>query len=532
MTAHIANAIASAVSKGFSARTIVQYLLHNFPQYSNRINQALAMGYTADRILKHLTEGGRSSNPDNTNAYLTESEKTDKIDRERKRKERINAGLAAAGLAAGLGALGAMGARGANAIGSSSIIPSPSGPIPPTPSPQTMPPAQQLGLPNAQQMTPQISPAPQPGPIPSPMQAQAPKPTSIPTPSPTQQPTIPSSQLLQSMGQLDRVKNLINAGNPPETIATAINTFLKGDDRKKFGDMLKSGQAKPLIDMIKDVQQEMTQLPETPSQPSGPGPVPGPQSPQGAQALPIVPQEAIAPPMQAQPMPEPVQQPEPIVPPEKEITKEPEQPKPIAKKELVLTPDGVGEVKAISGDHAIVDVDGKAKKVPLDELIQSPMPEKDLADLYDDLKTGIEKATDEDMSRMVDYAAYNAEKNQLAFLPHIGSLYIYDNISPDDATLLRNVLNVRKTSGGNWIGDWKKGSSSPIGAAMSALIQKLQKERGGKGNEYSGKFDTVYKAFEPAIKASKEKKAAKEKAEKESLKPKKPPKPTKPKKPK
>jgi hypothetical protein len=183
--------------------------------------------------------------------------------------------------------------------------------------------------------------------------------------------------------------------------------------------------------------------------------------------------------------------------------------KPISKNETVATPHGIGDVKEVRGDKAIVDVDGKLHKVSLDELEASPLPEKDLADLYDELKSGIEKATDEEMSRMVDYAGYDPTKNTLAFLPYTGGLYVYEDISPEDANLLRNVLNVRKTSGENFIGVWKKDSKSPIGSAMSALIKKLQEERGGKGKEYSHKFETVYKSHEPAILASKKKKTRK-----------------------
>ena len=191
---------------------------------------------------------------------------------------------------------------------------------------------------------------------------------------------------------------------------------------------------------------------------------------------------------------------------------------PIAKNETVASPQGIGEVKEIRGDKALIEVDGKLHKVPIEDLEQSPLPEKDLADLYDELKIGIEEATDEEMSRMVDYAGYDPQKNTLAFLPYTGGLYVYENISPEDASLLRNVLNVRKTSGENFIGVWKKDSKSPIGSAMSQLIKKLQSERGGKGNEYSHKFETVYKSTEPAILASKKKKAEEERRKKKNAK--------------
>lgn len=183
--------------------------------------------------------------------------------------------------------------------------------------------------------------------------------------------------------------------------------------------------------------------------------------------------------------------------------------KPIAKSETVATPHGVGEVKEIRNGKAIVEVDGKKHQVNEDELETAPIPEKDLAALYDELIQGIEGETGEDVSRMVQWAGYNPETNTLQFLPHTGKLYKYGNISPEDAALLTDILSTRKTSGENFIGAWKAGSKSPIGAALSKLIRKLQTERGGKGNEYEETHEPIYSAYEPAVQAAKKKKKKK-----------------------
>jgi hypothetical protein len=180
--------------------------------------------------------------------------------------------------------------------------------------------------------------------------------------------------------------------------------------------------------------------------------------------------------------------------------------KAITKNETVATPHGVGEVKEIRNGKAIVEVDGKKHQVDEDELEASPIPEKDLAALYDDLIKGIESETGEDVSRMVQWAGYNPETNTLQFLPHTGKLYKYGNISSEDAALLTDILSTRKTSGENFIGAWKAGSKSPIGAALSKLIRKLQTERGGKGNEYEETHEPIYSAYEPAVQAKKKKK--------------------------
>jgi len=189
----------------------------------------------------------------------------------------------------------------------------------------------------------------------------------------------------------------------------------------------------------------------------------------------------------------------------KEVYNKPKEAK-IEKNSTVIAPQGVGEVKAIRNGKALIEVDGKRHEVDESELESSPIPEKDLGELYDDLIKGIEGETKEDVSRMVQWAGYNPDSNTLQFLPHTGDMYTYDDISEEDAALLRDVLSVRKTSGSNFIGAWKKDSKSPIGAALSKLIKKLQSERGGKGNEYSAKHGTIYSAYEPAIQAKKKKK--------------------------
>ena len=123
----------------------------------------------------------------------------------------------------------------------------------------------------------------------------------------------------------------------------------------------------------------------------------------------------------------------------------------------------------------------------------------------------MEKETGEDVSRMVQWAGYNPETNTLQFLPHSGKLYKYGDISPEDAALLTDILSTRKTTGANFIGAWKAGSKSPIGAALSKLIRKLQSERGGKGKEYEETHEPIYSAYEPAIEAKKEKARKKKK---------------------
>ena len=184
----------------------------------------------------------------------------------------------------------------------------------------------------------------------------------------------------------------------------------------------------------------------------------------------------------------------------------------IEKGSVAAAPQGVGEVKEIRNGQAIIDVDGKKHKVPVDELIESPIPEKELDELYEELIGGIEKKTGQEISKNVEWAGYDPKTNELAYKPH-GSdrMWVYDEISQEDRDQLTSLLTKRKTTGENHIGVWEKDTVSPIGAAMSTLIKRLQAERGGKGNEYKNRYDTIYDALEPAKKALKAKHAERKK---------------------
>lgn len=178
--------------------------------------------------------------------------------------------------------------------------------------------------------------------------------------------------------------------------------------------------------------------------------------------------------------------------------------------DVVQLPDGqIGTIESLKKDHAVVEIDGKKRPVKLDQLEDVPIKKKDLADLHEDLIKGIEEEIGSDVSRNVNWAGYDPKTNRLSYLPHDGALYVYDDIGPEDVKMLTDILSTRKSSGGNFIGPWLAGTKSPIGAAMSALIKKLQSERGGKGSEYSGKFETLYSHLEPAVKAAKAKKKKK-----------------------
>jgi hypothetical protein len=404
-----------ALSKGFSSKQVIDFLLSKFPEHKEKIQGALSAGFTTDQILQFLDQKRERKQPNRTNEPLTEFSKTRQAD-------------IAQSSAINQAALGA----GALAVGSL-FAPMAAGAI-------------QRALPNSlKEMTPALTAGFQQQAIPA-QPLQPPVNQVLPN-IPQAAQSIQPQQITANVGQIltkhaskDQVDKLLASGNGPKEVSAFLQKFypkIKGDIEKEAGQSLE-----------KVVEEYSKSAPK-----------------------------------------------------ETEI----EKPK-IEKASIAATPQGVGSVVEMRNGKALVDIDGKKHQVNEDQLEKSPIPEKDLADLHDELIAGIEADTGEDVSRMVQWAGYNPETNTLKFLPHTGDLYTYDDISEEDAKLLRDVLSTRKTSGSNFIGAWKAGSKSPIGAALSKLIKKLQTERGGKGKEYSEKHGTIYSAYEPAIEAKKRKK--------------------------
>src|SRR5690606_33238427 len=195
--------------------------------------------------------------------------------------------------------------------------------------------------------------------------------TSSQPPITPQQQTLPQPEVniidpegyLTKLGVLDKVKDFLKNGNPPEAIAAAI-----GLQNKKGGVI---GKVDP--ELLANI-------------------------------------EAYA---QKQPPPDEieqaVQEPSPVPPTSPESTAKP------AKGSIVETPDGIGEVREIRNGKALVEVDGKMRKMLEEELMSPGLPQKDLADLYDELIEGIKTQTGKEVSRHVEWAGYDPEHKELVY---------------------------------------------------------------------------------------------------------------------
>ncbi len=457
--------LANALSKGFTTKQIIDLIIKKFPAQKDKIKSALSAGYTADQILKYLSGGKKElakSEIDNEDPN-TQYQKTRNTDIKR-REENNQSVYNAAGTAAALAATAAAAPMAQAAL--SRALPKSLAPIAPTiQQTATSALSNPTGTSQPQMPTNLVSPQSSQPPISSNVQQNQP---TIPQPAQTVQPEVKSinaKELLTNLGSNSKIDDLLASGNDPKTVSGYFQKF-----HPKIVESIEKESGQPFEKVI---EQYIAELP-------------------GKENLPT----------------EEIMQPV-------EETK----PEPIAKGQTVATPNGVGDVKSIRNGKALVEVNGKTEQVNEEDLHQSPLPEKDLAELHDDLIKGIEKHTGNQVSRNVDYAGYDENANELLYKPH-GSdkSYVYDNISPEDKELLTSHLTKRKSTGENFIGAWEAGTESPIGAAMYQLIMRLQKERGGKGNEYSKKYLTIYDAYEPAKEASKKNKAEERKKKKKGNK--------------
>lgn len=477
------NPIFNALNSGYSPQQILGYLSKAIPQMAPAIKKATKMGYPAQQILGFLSKTFETED----RRGMSESERhavNSKAD-----AERAKFGLKALGAAVATPIAAQVAG---NAI--TRILPGPlRNPAPGVPSSvNPTNPGATNPLNTALAPTPVLPQQVQPSPIlPSPTPNVPP---TLPQNAPTIQPQVNSTNVVDALKKFNlssHVEKLAkNRSDPKDIAAILYSQFPKEMSafQKEIGMFMEDG-----------ISQYLANLPK------------------GTPVVPEVPQNQSVTAPNVQDM---YQKGTTNVPNEDESVLSAEEMKPvkIEKKSTVISPNGIGQVKEIRNGKALIDVDGKLHKANEEDLISSPIPEKDLAELYEDLTKGIEKATGKQISRNVDWAGYDPKTNELAYKPH-GSdkLYAYADISPEDVELLTSLLTQRKSTGENFIGAWEAESESPIGAAMYQLIKKLQAERGGKGNEYKNRYETIYDALEPAKKAAKEK-YAREKAERRKKK--------------
>jgi len=221
-----------------------------------------------------------------------------------------------------------------------------------------------------------------------------------------------------------------------------------------------------------------------------------------------------------------------------------EEAKPIAKDQTVATPQGVGDVKEIRGDKALIDVDGKLDKIPIEEssdkpkfekrmfvktpkgvgeireirngkvlidvdnkvqqfneneLEGSPFSEDDIADKYDSLMAHIPEAH---KSSWIQFAQYDEKTNTLGFIPRGGTFEILDDITPEEAKMIKEGSGIARTSGETQEGLWNIAESTK-GGVVSQIIWDRKKRNQEEENK-QGKFGFIEGLERPEKEKTKE----------------------------
>jgi hypothetical protein len=474
------NILQSLREAGYTAEQALNVLNRTYPGMSSAIRQASQAGHSADQILSTFgsvgfqalnafkgKKGEKSEDPypEDANPYI-------EARKERGRQKELPQGLKTAGKFA---------ATAAGALAMPYLMKAAS-PILQRAAPAVMDymmggrREQEEGQPEAEQALEMEEPT-------QPEQA-------------TESPSYKAGEILDQMGVADQVRGM--AGKvKPEDIASVVEQHLLKPGQRKW---LKENVKEPLPNLInrfltEEQESQATQDPGTQAEPE----LEAQQQVQQGQLSQPEAQTA-----QTQLPPTPISEDD-----NKRLKEKQAEIEPGDEKELVLVNGKIGQVESVKDGIAKVSVDGKIHHKKLDDLEKSPMPARDLATVYQEL---LDTMPEEDKSRVMNWAGYDEDVNELFVRYHNGDGYTIKNIPETFVDQLKNVMFKAKTSGSNHIGAWRKGEKSRY-AGVSAVLEAMKKEL-GKGNEYSRKYKTVYDFLEAPEKAlserNKEKSAAKQ----------------------
>lgn len=540
--------IGQALLYGYTPRIILNRIAHQFPQHANKIHAAQAAGYTADMILKSITEPDKK-NKKNSDDYLTEHEKIHKRGKERKTKAALLAVAAlgtAGGVATGLHALGSAG----QAVRPSQILPAPQRQMQQRPGatinvPNRQLPNQQRQLPAPQgkgpqnpTIPPQIGGQPQgpkspkspKGPIISPNEPKAaPQVGMPPIPIDPRQ----SVDLVKNLKEDNRFNTILQSGHDSATAALILRKLIP-KEKISVLEKVEGGLEKIVEDYSSYLQaqaqqqvQNQTQQPQVQPQQEMQGQQPQEPHPNSARSQQLarqmqqpeptpgidIQEEMVAPQFREKPPQElevsPQQKIEQQV--EKEIPQEITQ-QPIKKaefkpldvdfKKLVITPHGIGEIKHESKKGVIAKVNGKEKSFFPEEIEK---PSQDIIEVV----SNILEIPEVDRSSNIALFTYDPEEEKMYIQYHNGESYKYLKMPRSKIINIANKMHIPITEGKNIFGAWSPEDKESIGASLFQEVLKdpmyAKPKKGEPANPNYVKLETMYDYWEKLRKKSKKK---------------------------
>lgn len=436
--------ITSALSQGFTAKQVIDFLLRQFPSHGKQIQKALSSGYTAEQVLKFLG-GGRKALASDIPEMGTEHSRSRKMDIGRRQQvsEGLGkvAGLAGVGIAGGLAApmaAQALQRAAPQLLGPGSILPKGSSAI-------------QNQLPPTSQQTPPVMPN-----IQSPSTQQPPVSPSIPNQAPTVQPEVKSINVSEIFSKYPgfetKVKEMLTSGNSVDAMSTYFKTFNASQTKK-----LEKEAGKPIEEIISEYME---------SQPEAVKPL---DNADPASKTLMTREEALG------------KFRDKIISEHSEI-----QPLKIEKGSLASSPEGIGEVKEIRNGKAIIEVDGKKHQVSEDELEKPKYTEDEIADAYDRM---FEMIPEEYRSGYIQWAGYNEDENSLGYIPRGGKYEKIYDITPEEAQMIKEGKGIARTSGEEREGIWVVGEDTRGGVISQIVHDRRRKHEAVKKQQLEFPLD-------------------------------------------
>lgn len=443
----MSNLIPSIVGS-YSAQEILRFIARVYPELGMKIRTAEGLGRSAEDILRYINRLNKGNfspakKSPSSNPYLEAQDLTKKVHPIGK--------MVMGAAAAGLGAYGI--SRGLPAIANSKVgrgILS------------------AVGLSPSSSQQPDTTSAPSmqtSGPLDMPTQVQQPTQPEIQsvqpqiTPQPQQPPTVDSEAIIREMGLEPKLNNFLSSGMRKEDIAPVVDRLLAPHQKKWLEAKIKSGEAKPLPELIDDYVNKPRSSMQT--------------APVGLQSNK----------MQAA-----------------KLDVQPASKKPLSKGEMVETPDGmIGELASVRDKEALIkDDSGKLHKVKSNDL-------ESLVEKYKNVHIDTSKIPESERSAAL-YGVRTANQNKnllIEFFPRNENVsdeeyeYIRKDGKPFDEELLtrlREGVDVPVTSGIEWAGFWNADKGDSRGSANHHdIVMKAQdKEAVENGEETDDPSRTLW----------------------------------------
>ncbi len=441
--------LASALAGGYSTKQIMQLLIRQFPQHADKIKGALKAGFTADQVVKFLGGGRKAVNQESEG--LTEHEQTRSKDI--LRRENVNQGaLKGAGMAAlaGGASLAAPMAKAAlqraapQLLGPGAVTSGTGNGMGPS--------SNMTGLQGLTQAT-----QTQPGNLISPSSSQPPISPNIPQQAQPVQPEVNPINVSEIMNKYpgfeSKINDMMRAKVDPERIVNYFREFNPSQVKK-----LEKETGKPIDEIILGYIESKAQEPK--------------KALSREESLGAFREGKIQREAQDQFLKEEVK-PTSMESQGQELDEAKEAPK-ITKGSTVASPQGIGEIKEIRNGKALIEIDGKKHQVDEKDLEAPLYSEEEIADAYDEM---FKRIPEEHKSGFIQWSGYDEDRNVLGFIPRGGKYEEIENITPEEAELIRKGKGVARTSGEEREGLWVMGEDTRGGVISQIIHDRKRKNK-------------------------------------------------------